>query len=82
MTEKKKLNTGYLDVFIDGIKIPRSDSNRTIKFTENSTFINPTIWDPDETINITVSLKLSKGTHISHVSTEYGIKDSRIFEAK
>jgi archaellum component FlaF (FlaF/FlaG flagellin family) len=78
-TGSKKLQTDYIDVFIDDIKIPRNSANRTIWFANNSNIANPLHWDPDEIIGINVSLNLESGTHIAVVSTEYGVTDTKGF---
>jgi archaellum component FlaF (FlaF/FlaG flagellin family) len=78
-TGSKKLETDYIDVFIDDIKIPRSNANRTIWFANDSNIANPLHWDPDEILGINVSLNLKPGTHIAAVSTEYGVTDSKGF---
>ena len=54
----KKLDLDYVDVFIDAIKIPRSSANRTIMFVNDTNIVNPLHWDPDEIIEINVSLDL------------------------
>jgi archaellum component FlaF (FlaF/FlaG flagellin family) len=78
-TGSNKVELDYLDVFIDEIKITRSENNRTISFAEGSEHINPLHWDPDETIKIEVFLNLTNITRIATVTTEHSVKDSMIF---
>jgi len=78
-TGHNKINIEFIDIFIDNIKIPRYDSNRTINFAPDSLTINPLHWDQDETIIIEVYLDLQNVTHIATASTEYGIIDSATF---
>jgi archaellum component FlaF (FlaF/FlaG flagellin family) len=75
----KKLDTEYVDVFIDDIKIPRRSVNRTIWFVNDTNIANPLHWDPDEILGINVSLDLDSGPHVIVVSTQYGITDSKGF---
>ncbi len=78
-TGSNKIDLDYLDVFIDEIKITRSDNNRTISFAEGSEHINPLHWDSDETIKIEVFLNLTNVTRVATVTTEHSVKDSKIF---
>ena len=43
-----------IDIYIDGIRIPRNSGNRTIQVTEDTDTINPGIWDPQEELEIQV----------------------------
>ncbi len=80
-TGSEKLDMGYVDVFIDNVRIPRDDANRTIEFAPGSDVFNPLQWDPDETIIVVVKMDLSHEAHMATATTEYGIKDAAIFSA-
>jgi archaellum component FlaF (FlaF/FlaG flagellin family) len=77
-TGQKKLETGTLDAYIDGIRIPRDDANRTIAFAEDYT-LNPLHWDPGESMIISVNLNLADATHTARVTTDVGIQDVKTF---
>ena len=70
----------YVDVYIDGIKIPRNENNRTIQLIGNN-LINPLHWDSGETLQINVTLDLASGEHYAIVSTQYGVTASKGFDA-
>lgn len=76
---KRKLQLELLDIYIDGTKIPRSTSNRIITFINNTNIINPLHWDPDEIIEINVSIDLAAANHVAVVATEYAVTDSKQF---
>jgi archaellum component FlaF (FlaF/FlaG flagellin family) len=78
-TGSNRLRPEYVDVYIDGTRIPRSTASRTIGFAENSSAISPLLWDPYETLQINVSLDIAPGEHIAYVTTEYGVTTSRTF---
>jgi archaellum component FlaG (FlaF/FlaG flagellin family) len=76
-TGKLKLKQEELDIYVDGSRIPRDQTNRTIKILPQD-FLNPTLWDPDESIEINVTYSLSTGTHYVDVITEYSTDDTQI----
>ena len=78
-TGQNKLSTEYLEVFIDNIKIPRHTNNRTFSFETGSDIINPLHWDPDETLKVEIHLNLINITHVLTATTDFGVKDSKIF---
>ena len=43
-----------IDIYIDGIRIPRNEGNRTIQVTEDTDNTNPGIWDPQEELEIQI----------------------------
>ena len=75
-TGQTKLDPEYIDIFIDEIKVPRDDANRTIAFEPGSTTLNPIHWDPDEVIKTEVYMDLANITHIFTITAEYNGKDT------
>jgi len=75
-TGSVKLDPNQIDIFIDEIKIPRAEVNRTLGFTADSMTINPLHWDPTEVIRIDAFIALRNVTHIATVTTEYSVKDA------
>ena len=78
-TGKIKLKLEELDVYVDGSRIPRDQTNRTIRITPRD-FLNPTLWDPDESIEIDVYTTLGSGTHSTTLLTEYSTSDTKVFD--
>ncbi len=78
-TGTNKIDTDYLDVYIDGMKIPRDNDNRTMSFAPGSTFINPLQWDSGETLKIDVYKDIDNSTHVAQVTTQYSVKDLMTF---
>jgi archaellum component FlaF (FlaF/FlaG flagellin family) len=74
---KRKLDINETDIYINDIRIPRNNNNRTIEFIDDS--INPLLWDPNEIIRINVFLELEFGNHYTIITTEFGIKDNYFF---
>ncbi len=74
------LKTENLDFYVDNIRIPRNDSNRTIQILEPD-IQNPRMWDPDETVQVLIDYTVAQGNHTAKIVTEYGHSDIKIFEA-
>ncbi len=53
-TGSTRFSPDDIDVYIDGMRIPRNPANRTITVVEDTDTINPGIWDPGEEIEIQV----------------------------
>lgn len=75
---KRNLDTQDVDVYLDGVFIPRNDSNRTIGF-KSENVVNPMHWDPGESLWINVSKNIENGTHSLVVSTEFASLDKSVF---
>ena len=76
---KTRIDITKIDIYIDNMRVPRNNSNRT--FTVNSPdIINPGLWDPKEQITLVVNKTLSFGSHSIEVKTEYSTSDSDIFD--
>lgn len=71
-----KLETEYIDAYIDDYKVPRDTDNRTISFAADSVTINPLHWDPDEKIKIEIYKDIANVTHIVTIASRYGAQDS------
>jgi archaellum component FlaG (FlaF/FlaG flagellin family) len=76
-TGKRKIDPTYIDVWIDGIRVPRT--SRTVSF-EGENSVNPLHWDPGEQVRVDAQQELQAGNHTATVSTEEGIQDSLGFE--
>lgn len=80
-TGQTKLRPEQVDVYIDGIRIPRNITNRTIGVLADTEIIDPGVWNPKEELKITV-LKMWLNENITHnaiVNTPYETRDSETF---
>ncbi|RME52017.1 hypothetical protein D6783_06070 [Candidatus Woesearchaeota archaeon] len=75
---KTKLDINKTDIFIDGIRFARNDSERIIRVENDTDVVNKGIWDPDEVVFIQANRKLSSGKHTVLVVTEFGVGDSEV----
>lgn len=75
---KTVLDKNELDLYVNDIRIPRNESNRTIVF-DGVDIVNPGLFDPDEQINVTLyNQNLTTGNHIVRVITQYSIGDYEV----
>ncbi len=51
-----------MDVYIDGIRVPRSPANRSISVVADTDNTNPGIWDPGEELEIEVYQTFTSST--------------------
>lgn len=73
-----KLNS--LDVYIDGIRLPRNTDNRTIEMISDTETVNTGIWDPKEKILIKANMTLNPLiSHEATVTGPYGAIDKDSF---
>jgi len=79
-TGKTNMYTKDMDVYIDGLRAPRNDTNRTIEILTDTEVTNPGVWDPKEQILIKVNRTLNKDIgHEVIVTTPYTVRDSDSF---
>jgi archaellum component FlaG (FlaF/FlaG flagellin family) len=79
-TGKTMLTTNQTDVYLNGFRIPRNESHRTIEVLEDTDNLNIDIWDPTEQILIKIFSELNDTTtHEITVTTEYNTKDTEQF---
>lgn len=79
-TGKTQLQVNDTDVYLNGFRISRNTTNRTIEVLPDTDTINPGIWDPKEQILIKVFDKLnSSTTHKVTITTEYDVQDTEEF---
>jgi archaellum component FlaG (FlaF/FlaG flagellin family) len=75
-TGKISLKLNDTDVYLNGFRIPRSDTNRSIEVLSDTDTINPGTWDPKEEVLVKVYQALSSSTsHKVIVSTQYDASD-------
>ncbi len=80
-TGSQTLSPDHIDVFVDRVRIPRSTANRTMALVPETNLVNPTLFDPEEELNITIFRALSPGNHLVEVVTSYGIRNADIITA-
>jgi len=79
-TGQTKLDPAKFDIYIDGVRIPRNASNRTIEVIPDTDNVNIGILDPKEAVHIQVFGYLNKDiTHEVTVTTQYETRDSDFF---
>lgn len=79
-TGETMISPDQVDVYIDGIRIPRNSTNRTITILTDTETVNPDIWDPKEKIHIQVFMALSNTiTHEILVTTPYSGSEKETF---
>lgn len=79
-TGQTAMDPAQVDIYIDGIRIPRSSDNRTIEVQADTEVINTGLWDPKEVLYIRARLDLSEDiSHEVMISTPYSIQDSETY---
>lgn len=78
-TGRTELNQNNTDVYINGLRVPRNNDNRSIELLPDTDLINPGIWDPSEQILIKVyaSLENDRNHKISIISDYDGRADKK-----
>ncbi len=61
-TGRTQLNQNNTDVYINGLRIPRNESNRTVELLEDTDLINEGVWDPSEQVKVEVFKELENAT--------------------
>lgn len=75
-TGKTTLDPEKTDIYLDGLFIPRTSSNRTIGVENSTDARNKGLWDPKEVLRVQVFRHLSSGIHTVDVATQFGVTDS------
>ncbi len=81
-TGSTRFATTDIDLYIDGVRIPRNDTNRTITVTPDTDTINTNIWDPQEELEIKYYNTFSTSeTHTALISTSNGVTAEEDFSS-
>ncbi len=81
-TGSTRFDPQTIDVYVDGIRIPRNQGNRTITVLEDTDHINPGIWDPREEVELVVFRTFNTSqTRTLTISTENGYTISEVFSS-
>jgi archaellum component FlaF (FlaF/FlaG flagellin family) len=76
-TGQSDMQPSQIDVYIDGVRFPRNDLNRTILVTPDTDINDAGIWNPKEELEIEAFQELSPGiTHNIIVTTPYNVRDT------
>ncbi|MFW6231199.1 MAG: hypothetical protein ACOC32_04220, partial [Nanoarchaeota archaeon] len=76
-TGKTTLTTNNTDIYLNGFRVERNISKRTIEVLSDTDTINPGSWDPKEQVLIKVMERLNSSTsHKVTITTEYDVKDT------
>ncbi|MFP4117899.1 MAG: hypothetical protein ACLFTR_03160 [Candidatus Woesearchaeota archaeon] len=79
-TGRTQLNHNDTDVYLDGLRVPRNDTNRTIQLLEDTDQVNEGVWDPSEQILIEIFMPLDETeTHEVSIITDHDGRDEKKF---
>jgi archaellum component FlaF (FlaF/FlaG flagellin family) len=74
------MKPAQIDVYIDGLRIPRNDTNRTIMVLSDTDTVDVGNWNPKEELKIVVKLWLNENKmHSVIVTTPYETTDTETF---
>ncbi len=79
---RTKLDIDLIDMYLDGIYIPRDILNRTIAIESSTDVRNPGIWDNDEIVQIQIFKVLQDGDHVLAISTQYSYYVEDVFASE
>ena len=79
-TGQTNMKIDQIDIYIDGLRFPRNDSNRTIGVEPDTEIINTGAWDPKEQLLIKADRYLDNTvSHEVVVATPYSVRDTESF---
>ncbi len=79
-TGQTSMKPSQVDVYIDGIRFPRNDTNRSIGVLSDTDIVNKGLWDPKEQLLIKAYRHLDDTkSHEVIVNTPYSVRDSDTF---
>jgi archaellum component FlaF (FlaF/FlaG flagellin family) len=79
-TGQSAMKPAQIDMYIDGIRLYRDNTNRTIELLLDTDLINVGIWDPKEQLLIKAFKFLNNTiTHEVIIATPYSVSDSETF---
>ncbi len=74
-TGKKKHNVSKIDIYIDGLRIPRNETNRTIAVESDTDTVDVGIWNTKEIIKVSVNMTIDGSiSHEFALLTDNGVK--------
>ncbi|RJQ18098.1 hypothetical protein C4573_00040 [Candidatus Woesearchaeota archaeon] len=77
----QRLDVAKVDIYLDDVRIPRNETNRTIAVIPDTEVLNNETWDTKEVALITV-FNFTLASNVIHevsVTTQYGVKDTLEF---
>lgn len=81
-TGQEQFDPADLDIYLDGIRIPRDVSNRTVEVSSDTDTINTGIWDNGEEVEFDVFINYTvPQTHTVEVYTPNGVKAESMFSS-
>lgn len=79
-TGQTEMKPAQIDIYIDGVRFPRDNGNRTIEILSDTDLVNIGIWNPKEQLLIKAFKYLNNTiTHEVIVTTPYSVSDSETF---
>jgi archaellum component FlaG (FlaF/FlaG flagellin family) len=81
-TGQKSFDPGDIDVYVNGLRVPRNESNRTIDVVADTDTTNSGIWDGGEDLEIAVFRTFAiPATHTVTIYTPNGVKREAVFSS-
>lgn len=81
-TGKAQFDPDELDIYLDGIRIPRNDTNRTVTVTVDTDTINTGTWDETEEVEFNVFITYAvPQTHTVKIYTPNGVSAESTFSS-
>ena len=79
---RTSIDPNTMDVYIDGIRIPRNGTSRTVQVDSDTDTVNPGIWDPKEELEFDVFENYSvPETHTVQVYASNGVNADGSFSS-
>lgn len=79
---KENFDPNDMDIYLDGIRIPRNNANRTVSVAADTDLINTGIWDYGESLEFNVFQTYTiPETHTVSVYTANGVKAESSFSS-
>ncbi len=81
-TGKAQFDPEEMDIYLDGIRIPRDVSNRTVEVSADTDSINTGVWDETEELEFNVFMTYAvPASHTVRVTTANGVKAESLFSS-
>jgi archaellum component FlaF (FlaF/FlaG flagellin family) len=76
-TGETKFRLAETDAYIDGVRVSTDARNITVE--PDTDIGNPGLWDPGETVNVTITKRVGAGVHEVDIVAPNGVGDQESF---
>lgn len=81
-TGRQSFDPEDMDVYLDGVRIPRDPSNRTVSVTSDSDTYNAGVWDNGEDLEFLIAYTyVAPASHTITVYSPNGVRSEGIFSS-